>query len=137
MIWRHNLVKEKEKEKHFQNMTEGSMFMTFACYSVVWGYEKVFIAVDSLHQIAIIISLVVFLLFLVCFWAEVRFSLLRKMSDISNSATSSPGLLSFCRWRYGGHIWCPKTMKRQPPLCCVLKFFFSYVNAFFCSKKFE
>ena len=46
------------------------------------------------------------------------------MSDISNSATSSPGLLSFCRWRHGGHIWCPKTMKRQPPCWCSKVFFF-------------
>ena len=27
--------KEKEKGKHFQNMTEGSMFMTFVRYSVI------------------------------------------------------------------------------------------------------
>jgi len=67
LIWSHNLVKEREKGKHFQNMTDGSMFMTFVCNSVVWGYEKIFIAADSLHQIAIVISLVVFLLFLVCF----------------------------------------------------------------------
>ena len=56
---------------------------------------KKVLAADSLHQIAIVISLVVILLVLVCFQAEVRFSLLRKMSDISSSATSSPRLLSF------------------------------------------
>ena len=47
------------------------------------------------------------------------------MSDISNSATSSPGPLSFRCWRHGSHIWCPKTMKRQPPCwCSKVDFFF-------------
>ena len=47
------------------------------------------------------------------------------MSGISNSATSSPGPLSFRCWRHGSHIWCPKTMKRQPPCwCSKVDFFF-------------
>ena len=46
------------------------------------------------------------------------------MSDISNSATSSPGPLSFRCWRHGSHIWCPKKMKRQPPCWCSKDDFF-------------
>ena len=51
LIWSHNLVKKRKKKENiiFQNMTDGSMFMTFACYSVVWGYEEIFIAANSLH----------------------------------------------------------------------------------------
>ena len=98
------MVSEKNRiETHhaYLDLCEVLVFITFACSSAVSGYEGMFI-LGGIAQIAVVIRLVVFSLFLLCFEAVVRLFLSISsyksssfFPSFSQTADLPPLLLSF------------------------------------------